>query len=167
MTEFELRQAVRRNYNFACGYCGVREEDAGSELELDHFKPRSLGGDDKLENLVYCCTTCNRLKGDFWSIPPTEKRLLHPQYDNVHSHLRQDSDGLLTPLTETGKFHLQRLRPNRPPLLALRQTRIENARLREELSQAQTAQKKLAEHLYNLDEEIEKIYQEIIYLLKE
>ena len=30
MTEAELRQAVRRAYDFACGYCGVREEDAGS-----------------------------------------------------------------------------------------------------------------------------------------
>ena len=37
MTESEIRQAVRRAYNFACGYCGVREEDAGSELELDHL----------------------------------------------------------------------------------------------------------------------------------
>jgi 5-methylcytosine-specific restriction endonuclease McrA len=43
MTATELRQNVRRVYDFACGYCGVREEDAGSELELDHFKPRSLG----------------------------------------------------------------------------------------------------------------------------
>jgi hypothetical protein len=166
MTEAELRQAVRRAYNFACGYCDVREEDAGSELELDHFKPRSLGGGDEQENLVYCCTTCNRIKGDFWTIAPAEKRLLHPQRDDVRSHLRQDSDGLLTGLTETGKFHLKRLRLNRPPLVALRRARTENARLREELSQAQAAQKRLAEHLQNLDEEIERIYQEIIRLLK-
>ncbi len=122
MTESELRQAVRRAYNFACGYCGVREEDAGSELELDHFKPHSLGGDETLENLVYCCTTCNRIKGDFWAIAPTEKRLLHPQHDdlNLHLHLHEDSDGLLTGLTATRKCHLTRLRLNRPPLAALR-----------------------------------------------
>lgn len=41
MIESELRQAVRRAYDFASGYCGVREADAGGELELDHFKPRA------------------------------------------------------------------------------------------------------------------------------
>ena len=166
MTEAELRQIVSRAYNFACGYCSVREEDAGSELELDHFKPQSLGGENALENLVYCCTTCNRIKGDFWAIAPTEKRLLHPQNDDVHLHLSQDSEGLLIGLTETGKFHLKRLRLNRPPLVALRRARMENARLREELNQTQATQKKLAQHLQKLDGEIERIYQEIIQLLK-
>lgn len=166
MTESELRQTVRRAYNFACGYCGVREEDAGSELELDHFKPRSLDGGDELENLVYCCTTCNRIKGNFGADSTAEKRLLHPQQDDLTLHLRQESDGLLTGLTETGKFHLKRLRLNRPPLVALRRARMENARLREELRQSQAAQKELTEHLQKLDGEIERIYKEIIRLLK-
>ena len=164
MTESELRKTVRRAYDFACGYCGVREEDAGSELELDHFKPRSFGGDDALENLVYCCTTCNRVKGDFWATSTTEKRLLHPQQDDLSLHLRQESDGFLTALTETGKFHLSRLRLNRPPLAALRRARAENARLREELKQSQATQKTLTEHLRRLDGEIERIYEEIIRL---
>lgn len=166
MTESELRQNARRAYNFACGYCGVREEDAGSELELDHFKPRSLDGGDELENLVYCCTTCNRIKGDFWAESTTEKRLLHPQQDDLTQHLRQESDGLLTGLTETGKFHLKRLRLNRPPLIALRRARLENARLREELRQSQVAQKVLTEHLQRLDGEIERLYEEISRLLR-
>ncbi len=166
MTESELRQTVRRAYNFACGYCGVREEDVGSELELDHFKPRSLDGGDELENLVYCCTTCNRIKGDFWADSTAEKRLLHPQQDDLTLHLRQESDGLLTGLTETGKFHLKRLRLNRPPLVALRRARMENARLREELEQSQTTQKELTEHLQRLDGEIERLYEKINRLLK-
>ena len=166
MTESELRQTVRRAYNFACGYCGVREEDAGSELELDHFKPRSLDGGDELGNLVYCCTTCNRIKGDFWVDSTAEKRLLHPLQDDLTLHLRQAPDGLLTGLTETGKFHLKRLRLTRPPLVALRRARMENARLREELRQSQAAQKELTEHLQKRDREIERIYEEINRLLK-
>jgi 5-methylcytosine-specific restriction endonuclease McrA len=81
MNEDERRQAVRRLYEYRCGYCGVHEHEAGTELEIDHFQPRSAGGTDDLDNLVYCCTTCNRLKGDFW---PTDdfvtltRRLLHP-----------------------------------------------------------------------------------------
>ena len=165
MTDAKLRQTIRRAYDFACGYCGVREEDAGSELELDHFQPRSLGGGEKVENMVYCCTTCNRIKGDFWAVSTDEKRILHPQRDNLDLHLRQDSDGLLTGLTETGKFHLKRLRLNRPPLVALRRARIANSLLREELKQVQVAQKSLIEHLQAIDEKIERIYEEIIRLL--
>src|SRR3712207_7162550 len=48
----------RRLYQERCGYCGVREVEAGSELELDHFQPRAAGGSDDLDNLVYCCPTC-------------------------------------------------------------------------------------------------------------
>ena len=37
MQEQERREAVRRLDGERCGYCGVREVDAGSELEIDHF----------------------------------------------------------------------------------------------------------------------------------
>jgi HNH endonuclease len=40
----------------------------GSELEIDHFQPKSAGGGDELENLIYCCTPCNRHKAMFWPI---------------------------------------------------------------------------------------------------
>lgn len=66
MDEQEPREAIRRAYDYRCGHCGVHEEDTGSELQIDHFQPRSAGGGDDLDNLVYRCPTCNRLKGDFW-----------------------------------------------------------------------------------------------------
>jgi len=100
----ELRQAVRRAYDFACGYCGVREEDAGSLLELDHFEPRSAGCGDEFENLVYCCTTCNRLKGDFRSTSTTGKRLLHPRRDDLSAHLRLEPDGLYHSFNRNRQF---------------------------------------------------------------
>lgn len=162
MTESDARRAVRLAYDYACGYCGVRETDAGSELELDHFKPRSAGGTDELENLVYCCTTCNRLKGDYWvSDTLSDRRLLHPKRDHVSWHLRLESSGLFTALTETGNFHLARLRLNRPPLVALRRTRMENGRLRGKLEQSQTAQKLSQERLIALDKQIERILEDL------
>ena len=60
------RVAVRAAYDGRCGYCTVHESEAGTELEIDYFQPRSAGGSDHPDNLVYCCTACNRLKGDFW-----------------------------------------------------------------------------------------------------
>ncbi len=61
-----LRESIRALYGFRCGYCGVTETEAGGQLEIDHFRPRSHGGEDALDNLVYACPTCNRFKGDYW-----------------------------------------------------------------------------------------------------
>jgi len=55
----------------ACRYCGWTEADkaltgdyVGAALSLDHVIPVSQDGTDDYENLVTCCTVCNRLKGD-------------------------------------------------------------------------------------------------------
>jgi 5-methylcytosine-specific restriction endonuclease McrA len=45
-----------------CQYCG--KTLAASELTLDHVVPRSRGGLSTWENLVACCHTCNRKKGN-------------------------------------------------------------------------------------------------------
>ncbi len=46
----------------SCQYCGV-VLPAG-ELTLDHVHPRSRGGLSTWENLVACCHSCNRRKGN-------------------------------------------------------------------------------------------------------
>jgi 5-methylcytosine-specific restriction endonuclease McrA len=45
-----------------CQYCG--ESLSPSELTLDHVVPRSRGGNSTWENLVACCHSCNRRKGN-------------------------------------------------------------------------------------------------------
>lgn len=54
---------TRRNIllrdQFTCQYCGAR-----IELTIDHIIPKSRGGMDTFENLVACCSRCNRTKGD-------------------------------------------------------------------------------------------------------
>jgi len=115
------REAIRRAYRFQCGYCSVHENDVGSALEIDHFQPLSSDGTDEESNLVYACSACNKAKGDFWSLPNTEARLLHPKRDALDEHMRLSPDDHLQPLTPTGAFHIRRLRLNRPQLVALRQ----------------------------------------------
>jgi 5-methylcytosine-specific restriction endonuclease McrA len=63
----EEREALRSRFDFRCGYCGVREADAGAELTVDHFQPRSRSGADDPTNWVYCCFTCNTHKSDVWA----------------------------------------------------------------------------------------------------
>ena len=62
----EIRMSVRQNAGFACEFCGVSETDVGGELTIDHFRPISEGGDDQIENLLYCCSRCNLYKLDYF-----------------------------------------------------------------------------------------------------
>lgn len=48
-------------------------------------------------------------------------------------HLREGTDAFLTALTETGAFHIERLRLNRPPLVALRRARRRTEQYHDEL----------------------------------
>lgn len=160
MDEQERRDTIRQAYAFRCGYCGVHEEEAGGLLEIDHFQPRVAGGEDDFDNLVYCCPTCNRLKGDFWPATnpdTTLHRVLHPQRDAVMDHFREDEEGQLVALTETGAFHIARLRLNRAPLVALRRARREHERIRQELVISQNEQLRLRESIIDLERELNEI----------
>lgn len=117
-------EEIQRCYNFACGYCQVTEIEVGSELTIDHYKPRAADGTDDLDNLVYACQRCNLNKRDFW--PTTADlalghRVLHPLIDNFSQHFSIDpQNGYVTPLTETGHFHVTLLQLNRPQLVKRR-----------------------------------------------
>jgi hypothetical protein len=120
-------ESIRRRYQYACGYCGVTEVDVGGELTIDHYRPRSAGGDDDEANLVYACARCNQYKGNFWPDPgcmARQQRVLHPLLDDLPVHLVEDEQtGRLKALTETGRFHIALLRLNRPQLIAHRLAR--------------------------------------------
>lgn len=169
MNEQERRDLTRRRFRGRCGYCGVHETDAGNELEIDHFQPRAAGGGDELDNLVYCCPACNRLKGDWWPQPGTataSRRILHPLRDDLTHHLYEAGDGRLIALTEAGAFHLERLRLNRPPLLALRQRRWSLARLHQSLIATQAEQAELRERIARLEDRLESLQAQLSRLLE-
>jgi hypothetical protein len=115
----EQREALRRRYSFRCGYCGVSEVDSGADLTVDHFQPRSQGGTDVVDNLVYCCHACNEYKGRYYQ-PDSAERLLHPLRDNLREHIIEQQDGTLHALTLTGAWHIEQLHLNRPALIAHR-----------------------------------------------
>jgi hypothetical protein len=166
----ERREAVRQVYRRWCGYCGVHEEEAGGLLEIDHFQPRSMGGLDNLDNLVYCCPTCNRLKSDFWPQAnplTTLRRLLHPRCDNLSEHLREGEDGRLVALTQIGTFHVERLRLNRAPLVALRRARKEQVQLRQDLAVAQEEQQRLRQSIIDIERELNELLNLLSRLLGE
>lgn len=116
----EIREQVRRRASFACEFCGVTETDGGGELTVDHFQPKTRGGDDSLDNLLYCCPRCNQYKLDYWPTHPNGLILWNPRRELASQHFLELNDGTLHPLTAVGVFTLKRLRLNRPPLVACR-----------------------------------------------
>lgn len=118
---FEL---VRQRFQHACGYCGVSEVSSGGLLTIDHYQPRSYGGSDDLDNLIYACYKCNQYKHEFW--PTTEQlarqqRVLHPLFDEFSLHFHsKEQVGVLDALTSTGHFHITLLHLNRPQLVKYR-----------------------------------------------
>jgi hypothetical protein len=128
----EQRAYVRQRAKFACEYCGVTETDVGGELTVDHIQPHAKGGTDDLDNLVYCCVRCNQYKGDYWPDVPTAPSLWNPRTDEAARHMVRLGDGTVHGRTATGRFTIQRLRLNRPPLVAARKrkhSQEEEARL--------------------------------------
>ena len=130
------KDEVRARYKYCCGYCGVSETDVGGELTVDHFVPLSQGGDDSIENLVYCCIRCNQYKGRLSPNHLTKslrELLLHPQLDDFDAHFYEDTpSGLLIHKTERGKSHIIALHLNREALVAHRldkQIRTEEKKL--------------------------------------
>lgn len=161
MISRELRQAVRRAYDFRCGYCRTHENEVDSELEIDHFRPQTAGGSEELSNLVYCCSACNRNKSDYW--PEDEaQRLLHPQQDDRALHLRQAEDGRLTALTERGAIHLRRLRLNRPQLIAARLLHQQRQTDAQELADLRAEIERINQHRAALETRLRDISEQLL-----
>jgi HNH endonuclease len=150
------RESLRRRYQFRCAYCGVRESDVGAELTVDHFQPTSRGGADESENWVYSCHACNEFKSDSWD-PESVCRILHPERDDIATHIDEVPDGTLRPLTECGAFHIEWLHLNRQQLVAYR-------RERRMLEAARQVEARLLHLLEDLDSQIKVVMEELATL---
>ena len=56
----EVKQYLLTVYGHKCAYCGGMSRDP--VLEIDHIRPQSKGGSDKVSNLTISCVTCNHDK---------------------------------------------------------------------------------------------------------
>ena len=55
----EARAYLHAKWNGACAYC----DTTGVPLNIDHVRPRSRGGSNRISNLVLACVLCNQAKG--------------------------------------------------------------------------------------------------------
>ena len=57
---YEVREYLLEKFNRQCVYCGAKDVP----LEVEHIKPRSRGGSDRVSNLGLACHSCNQSKGN-------------------------------------------------------------------------------------------------------
>jgi hypothetical protein len=57
---YEVREYLLTKFDRHCVYCGVTD----TRLEVEHVVPRSMGGSDRVSNLVIACHPCNQAKGN-------------------------------------------------------------------------------------------------------
>ncbi|MHB8371048.1 MAG: RNA-guided endonuclease IscB [Leptospirales bacterium] len=67
LARYEVREYLLEKWCRTCAYCGAENVP----LEIDHIRPRSKGGSDRISNLTLSCRPCNEKKGNhpvepFW-----------------------------------------------------------------------------------------------------
>ncbi len=78
----------------------------GATFHVEHVTPASKGGPTALDNLAWCCPSCNLQKSDRTEgVDPDHGRpapLFHPRHDTWAEHFRWDGDELVG-RTPTGR----------------------------------------------------------------
>jgi HNH endonuclease len=120
-----LRQQIALAAGYRCEYCKTSSNITGTPLVIDHIFPRSLGGEDSLENLAAACYRCNLLKGTKTSVrsPNTGEQipLFNPRLQVWKEHFAWTEDGtMINGLTTVGKVTVTALRLNNESLVLAR-----------------------------------------------
>jgi hypothetical protein len=60
---YEVREYLLEKWGRRCAYCGASGTGPSSVvLNIDHVRPRSKGGSNRVSNLVLACVACNQVK---------------------------------------------------------------------------------------------------------
>lgn len=121
-----LRQIVRADAKFRCGYCHSPETLLGMPLEFEHLQPEALGGPTSRENLWLACSRCNDFKGDRTDAldPGNNERvpLFNPRTQVWKDHFAWSTNGThILGQTSTGRATIITLRLNNEFILVARQ----------------------------------------------
>jgi hypothetical protein len=118
-----LRKEVRERAGKCCEYCLLAESQAFFPHEPDHLIAHKHGGETTSANLGLACFDCNRFKGsDIAAIDPVSGELValfNPRVQTWSEHfiLRE---GLIVPLTPTGRVTEKLLQFNLPRRVEIR-----------------------------------------------
>ena len=60
LTGYEVREYLLEKFHRTCAYCGAKNVP----LQVEHIKPKSKGGSNRISNLTLACRPCNEAKGN-------------------------------------------------------------------------------------------------------
>lgn len=119
-----LRREVRARAGKRCEYCLIAESQVFFPHEPDHLIALKHGGETTIGNLALACFDCNRFKGsDIASIDKVTGELtplFNPRTQQWREHF-DTRDGLIIPLTATGRVTERLLQLNLPTRVEIRQ----------------------------------------------
>lgn len=75
------KRAVRERARFLCEYCYSSERLSASHFTVEHVKPKSLGGTDKLENLALVYRRCNEGRHTFVASVDPKSQAIAPIFN--------------------------------------------------------------------------------------
>ena len=109
-----LYQQIRQRAQYRCEYCHYPEDLSTAPLSIDHLHPKSLGGNDHLDNLALACRRCNERRYNFTTGADletgTEVPLFNPRLQVWADHFTWSADALrIIGTTQTGRATCHRL----------------------------------------------------------
>lgn len=125
----KLRELVRQQGKYRCGYCLTSEIIVGAAMEIDHYIPESLGGLTEENNLWPVCALCNVYKSNKIAVidPVSEENvpIFNPRADNWQEHFEWVSQGeRIAGKTTIGRATVSALKLNRSSLVRARRAWI-------------------------------------------
>jgi hypothetical protein len=107
--------AVQKRAAGRCEYCRMHQSLQGATFHVEHIFPASRGGATLLDNLAWCCPSCNLHKSDrTHAIDPDSDQptpLFHPRRDEWDEHFAWD-EYRLTGRTASGRATIAALKLN-------------------------------------------------------
>ena len=106
-----------------CEYCGMYQALQGATFHVEHVQPTARGGTSEVENLAWCCPSCNLHKSDRTEAPDPGSgvvvALFHPRRDSWPDHFEWDGDRLVGK-TPVGRATIRALDLNHPRRIRIR-----------------------------------------------
>ena len=112
-----LRQQIRQEAHYCCGYCQTQERVSGIPLTMEHLIPVASGGSNLETNLWLSCRLCNEAKGTQINAVDPETGiavpLFNPRTQSWHEHFKWDSSKTrIVGLTPIGRATIEALQLN-------------------------------------------------------
>jgi HNH endonuclease len=120
----DANRAVERRADGRCEYCRMHQSLQGATFHIEPIVPISRGGSSELDNLAWCCPSCNLSKSDrIESVDPDSGAtlpLFNPRADSWDDHFRWEWFTLVGK-TAVGRATAIALNVNQPRRVLIRQ----------------------------------------------